>query len=383
MRIVHTCLRYPPATGGVETYVQQLVTRTRNIEQQIDVRVLTSKMRTHGPISDLSPDLLLDDPPYVQRLHHLATPFVSYPRLQALKYYLTHHNPDIVHGYSFWYQPADVAARWAAQHRRLFIFHPMYYESVRRKKLTWQIYCRTIGYRTFAAADAVVVISPYEQSLITRAGFPVKRFYLIPPGIDISEFNHPGINPYPSSSSIAPIILCVSRLSAEKKLQDVISVMPQVLHHAPHAHLFLVGEYFGYQSELQALINKLDLSGHVHFLGRLSRQQLLGAYQHADLFIHPSNYEAFGIVVAEAMAARLPVIARDTSAIPYVAPHRQAALLFRTQNDLTANILTVLRDNKYAQTLTNNAYQRVLTNFTWDLTQKKVADLYSGLLTKD
>ena len=49
MRIVHTCLRYPPATGGVETYVRELVKRTRSIAQNIDVRVLTSKMRTHSP----------------------------------------------------------------------------------------------------------------------------------------------------------------------------------------------------------------------------------------------------------------------------------------------------------------------------------------------
>ena len=110
MRIVHTCLRYPPATGGVETYVRELVKRTRSIAQNIDVRVLTSKMRTHGPITELSPDRLLYDPPYVQRLHHLATPLVSYPRLQALNYYLGHHQPDLVHAYSFWYQPADTTA---------------------------------------------------------------------------------------------------------------------------------------------------------------------------------------------------------------------------------------------------------------------------------
>src|SRR5688572_15547439 len=113
MRIVHTTLRYPPATGGVETYVRDIVEGTRNIDAGRDVRVLTSKLRTHGPPSVLDGEFLLDDPMYVQRLHHASTPFISYPRLQALSYYLGHHQPDVVHGHGFWYQPADTAARYA------------------------------------------------------------------------------------------------------------------------------------------------------------------------------------------------------------------------------------------------------------------------------
>ena len=104
MRIVHVSLRYPPATGGAERYVHDIVTHTRSVPEKRDVRVLTSRLRTHGPLSLLDPNLLLDDPIYIQRLHHSATPFVSYPRLQAFRYYLGHHAPDIIHAYGFWYQ---------------------------------------------------------------------------------------------------------------------------------------------------------------------------------------------------------------------------------------------------------------------------------------
>lgn len=178
MRILHTCLRYPPATGGVEKYVQELVERTRSIEHHRDVRVLTSKLRTHGPMKELTPEYLMDDPMYVQRLQSSKTPLFSYPRLQALNYYIGHHNPDILHGYSFWYQPADIAARYAKKHKIPFIFHPIYYENNIRKKIKWQLYKKYIGVNTFASADVVAVISPYEQSLIEKAGFPVKRFEL-------------------------------------------------------------------------------------------------------------------------------------------------------------------------------------------------------------
>ena len=91
-RIVHTTLRYPPSSGGAEDYVQGIVEHTRNIDAGRDVRVLTSKLRTHGPISELDPELLLNDPAYIQRLFHSATPGISYPRLQSLNYYINHHN---------------------------------------------------------------------------------------------------------------------------------------------------------------------------------------------------------------------------------------------------------------------------------------------------
>ncbi|MDZ4342247.1 MAG: glycosyltransferase family 4 protein, partial [Candidatus Binatia bacterium] len=187
MRIIHTCLRYPPATGGVETYVKQLVERTRNISAHRDVRVLTSAMRTHGPVTTLNPELLLDDPPYIQRLFTGTTPFVSYPKLQALPYYLKHHQPDIIHAHSFWYQPADTASRYAKKHHIPFVFNPFFYTNKIRHKPLWRLYAGTIGKKTFANADAVIVISPYEQKLIEKNNFPVKRFVLIPPGVTVNQ----------------------------------------------------------------------------------------------------------------------------------------------------------------------------------------------------
>lgn len=380
MRIVHTCLRYPPALGGVETYVREMANRTRDVARHIDVRVLTSPLRTHGPTSELSPDLLLDDPPYVQRLHYSSTPLISYPRLQALNYYLTHHHPDIVHGYSFWYQPADVAARWARQHHCPFIFHPMYYDSAVRRKWFWRLYKKTVGRTTFAAAAAVVVISPFEQTLIEQAGFPVKRFFLVPPGVDLADFTADHPNPFARYGQSQPSLLCVARLSADKGLQDVITVMPPVLHDHPQAHLFIVGEDFGYLSQLTKQVNSLGLSSHIHFLGALDRSHLLGAYQHADLFIHPSYYEAFGIVIAEAMAARTPVIARHTAAVPYVAPPDDCALLFQTQSQLYRHLSSILSNPSLKNQLVANAYHRVQSQFTWDLSIKKMTDLYAELV---
>ncbi len=378
MRIVHTCLRYPPAVGGVETYVQQIVERTRNINEGQDIRVLTSKMRTHGPVSMLSPDLLLDDPPYVQRLHQAKTPLISYPRLQALPYYLAHHQPDIVEAYSFWYQPADVAARYARTRGIPFIFHPIFYENEVRKKAIWQIYKNTYGRGTFAAADVVVVISPQERKLIEKSNLPVRRYVLIPPGVDVQALKRQA-GEATRQEDKQRIILTVSRLASGKGLDEIISVMPEIIRAVPEARLVIVGEDFGERSKLEKLIQKHGLDQYVQLAGKLDQQELINVYKNATLFVHPSYYEAFGIVLAEALAAGTPVVARNMGSVPFVAPHEKAGLLFGSRTDMAEQIIKLLQNDGYRRELAEWGQKYVTENFSWDKSIKKLVAVYEEM----
>lgn len=379
MTIVHTCLRYPPASGGAETYVKEIVERTKNTPDGFirDVRVLTSKMRTHGPITELDPELLLDDPVYVQRLHHIATPFISYPRLQALKYYLGHHRPDIIHGYGFWYQPADVSARYAAKHHIPFILHPLYYT---REKPVWKFYQHTIGNKTFDLADVVIVISPYEQKLIEQAGFPARRFELIPPGVDFAKFARPRLNPFLKRKISGKILFSAGRLAEGKGLDEAINALPEILRSHGDVQLVLAGENFGFQSRLVLLAAKLGVGKYVHFPGKLPEEELIAAFQHADILVHPSRYEAFGIVLAESLAAGTPVVARNASAIPFVAPHERAGLLFNTPAELSAHVKTLLGQPNLRHKLGRQGKKHVEENFSWDKSINKILNLYEDLI---
>jgi len=91
---------------------------------------------------------------------------------------------------------------------------------------------------------------------------------------------------------------------------------------------------------------KLDLGETVALLGDVSREQLADEYVNADLFCLPSVQEGFGIVLLEAMAAGLPVIACRAAAIPEVVedgvtgvlvPPRDPPALAATMRDLLAS----------------------------------------------
>ncbi|PIT98548.1 MAG: hypothetical protein COT71_00015 [Candidatus Andersenbacteria bacterium CG10_big_fil_rev_8_21_14_0_10_54_11] len=379
LRIVHTSLRYPPAPGGTEDYVQQLVKGTRDVAAKRDVRVLTSALRTHHPLSPLNPKVLVDDPIYVQRLHHAGTPFISYPRLQALQYYLGHHQPDIVHGYSFWYQPADGAARYARRRTVPFIFHPMFYTNPIRRKPLWQLYQHTRGRATFAAADVVVIISPFEQQLIERLRFPVKRFVLLPPIIDSASLAEPHDNPFTARDINGRIIFAAARLAPGKGLEDAIDAFPQVRKKHPDIHLAIAGADFGKRSDLLRRARAYGIEQSVHLLGHLNRDELIGAYQHADVFLHPSYYEAFGIVIAEALAAGTPVVARNCSAIPYVAPHEVAALLFNNADEMVCHLTAILAEPAAGKKMADTGRYRVQQEFSLPVARTKLLQMYAEL----
>ncbi|HSX24348.1 MAG TPA: glycosyltransferase family 4 protein [Candidatus Andersenbacteria bacterium] len=379
MRIVHTALRYPPASGGAEKYIEQLVTGTRNVQKGFDVRVLSSAMRTHGPISYLEPKLLIHDPIYLQRLFVSKTPYISYPRLQALSYYIGHHQPDILHSYGYWYQPADVTARYAKKHHIPFIFHPIYYKNSIRKKAIWKLYEKLIGRNTFAAADVIVVISEYEKKLIQGAGYAVKRFAVIPPGVDIERFAEKRKNPFIEKNVSGTILLSVSRIAKSKGLQDTIRALPDIQKRIPDIRLVIIGEDFGYKQELISIAKKLGVASSVYFWGRATDDEIIAAMQHADVFVHASNYEAFGIVLAEAMASGLPIVARNGSAIPYVVPQNKAGLLFSNKKELVQSIISLIQIPHLKQHLTDFASNLVQTQYSQEESTKQLYALYAEL----
>lgn len=378
MRIVHTLLRYPPATGGVEDYTHALVERLRAKGE--DVRVETTNLKLHHP-----PALLpapLDDPPHVHR--HPAQTFdaIGYPIPQGLREELTNLPMDILHAHGFWYAPADIAARVAKQRGIPFVLNPYYTNTGNRRTVKWQLYRILYGRATVAAADAVVVISPFERELLQQDRFLLPRIELIPPGIDPKEFDIPAENPYPGwGVASEQILLFAGRIAKSKGLDILLRALPAIRREVPTVRLVIIGEDFGFRSECAALASRLGVADAVSFPGRVSRQELLGAYRHARVFVFPSRFEAFGIVLLEAGASGCPVVATRGTAIPYVVRDNETGLLCAPEDpdDLARKTLAVLKDETLGKRLGAAAQNRARTEFTWEKSVEKLHALYRDL----
>jgi glycosyltransferase involved in cell wall biosynthesis len=123
-----------------------------------------------------------------------------------------------------------------------------------------------------------------------------------------------------------PLLLYVGRLAREKRVADLVSVA-RSLH---GAHLAIVGDGPA-RAELEQAFAGLPVS----FVGYLRGPELARAYASSDLFVFPSDSEAFGNVVLEAMASGLPVVAAAAGGVADLVEHDATGLMF-TATDVDA-----------------------------------------------
>ena len=110
-----------------------------------------------------------------------------------------------------------------------------------------------------------------------------------------------------------PIVLTVSRLAPEKRVDRVIRAMGRV----PDAHLYIVGDG-PLRKTLEHLADEQGLSARVHFLGW--KHDVAAYYQHADCFVQLSAFEGYGLSLMEAVIAGAPAISTDVGVAHELAP---------------------------------------------------------------
>jgi glycosyltransferase involved in cell wall biosynthesis len=123
------------------------------------------------------------------------------------------------------------------------------------------------------------------------------------------------------------------------------------------------------------LAAELGIEDSLRWTGYLSDQELLDLFGHADLLIHPSRYEGFGLQIAEAMAAGVPVISSTGGSLPEVAG--DAALMVEPDDiqGYANHAIEVLSSPELWQKLSENG-RRQAAQFTWKRTAEETLKIY-------
>jgi glycosyltransferase involved in cell wall biosynthesis len=150
-----------------------------------------------------------------------------------------------------------------------------------------------------------------------RALIPNLPLTVIPNGVDRPRPTPEHVRAFREAFQIparAPVVLYAGRLHVKKGLEVLLGAFERVGQTYPQARLVLAGAIDrDYEQAIRRLVAAHPFADRIIVTGLLERQQLNAAYGAAAVFAFPSRSENFGITVAEAMAAGLPVVvSRDT-----------------------------------------------------------------------
>ena len=130
---------------------------------------------------------------------------------------------------------------------------------------------------------------------------------------------------------------------------------------------------------LKELSKKLDVDDYIHWLGNVADPKRL--LQASDVFLLASTGEAFGLVLAEAMACGVPVVGTRSGSLPEVVDEGKTGLLVpsRDAKSLASAIETVSSDEQLRRRMANLGLERVRKLFTVQGAVRQTLSIYDAL----
>ncbi len=216
---------------------------------------------------------------------------------------------------------------------------------------------------------------PYEiaSSSLDKLGTPrndkKKKIIQIKNGVNLEKFRKPipkNLFRQKFRLGSSPFILFLGRINPIKGLDFLIDVFSKVDKELPQAKLVLAGPDENYQKKLEKKIQQKKLEQKIIFTGPLFGKIKLAALHEANLFVYPSQYEAFPLSPLEATASKTPVIISDQcEGIADLFSQKKLGLVL-AYNDVNLwkeKILKTLKNPD--QKLIENAYQYLANYLTW------------------
>lgn len=195
--------------------------------------------------------------------------------------------------------------------------------------------------------DGVIAPSERVEALLERYGvkIPVR---VIPTGVDIKSMNEADNRDIRAELDIdkdAPVILTLSRIAAEKKIDHILDVMPDIIEEFPKVKLVIAGDGPDVKM-LKEHVERLTLEDYVIFTGAIPHEDVGNYYKMADLFVSASDTETQGLTYIEALAAGTQCVVYDTDYTEHVFDDEMYGKIFTTKKEMLADILWYLRQGK-------------------------------------
>jgi glycosyltransferase involved in cell wall biosynthesis len=384
MKICLLTKSFPPRTGGGETYAYELSNALGERGHNIDV--YTQQIpKKHNKLEEINDNVTLHritkSRKYLVVLETIYYSVFARKNIDFSQYDIIHGTlmpastvaltlkrglPDVPivvtsHGTSIGEFKSHLA-KTPADYLLKYVFHPT------------NVF---FDYITGHCMDHIIAISDHAYDQLTKKyRFNSEKTSLIPHGVDTSKF-HPEVEISPEINSNKLSILYVGRLAPRKGLDLAFKSIAELKEIDIE---FIIAGEGRHKQRLKKLAQNLGILDRIQFLGYVSEKKLPSLYATADIFLLPSRYEGYGLVLLESMACGTPAIAADVGGIPTVIDHKQNGLLVQRKKDcMKSNIKQLCSDNHYLRQLGKNGRKKAL-RLDWMQIGKQVEKLYNDII---
>jgi glycosyltransferase involved in cell wall biosynthesis len=226
--------------------------------------------------------------------------------------------------------------------------------------------------RVLQGCDRIIAVSQALAEAAGQIGISPGSITVIPDGVDLSQFS-------PAQSEREPLLLYIGSLIKRKGVEYLIEALAAIAQRQPSLRLLIVGDG-PERPTLERLVSDRCLTERVTFAGQQPSNQVRLWLQQAKLFVLPSVEEGLGVVLLEALACGVPIVASRVGGIPEaVTP--EVGLLVPPANPtlLGEAIIQLLSDEPRWQMMSQNARKRAEEFYDWRQIAAKLITIYRDL----
>ncbi|MBI2846112.1 MAG: glycosyltransferase family 4 protein [Chloroflexi bacterium] len=251
-----------------------------------------------------------------------------------------------------------------------------------REKHAAYYYAKPLFKRFFARLHGRIVVSEPVREYLSKY-FPAK-YVVIPNGIELEPFTDPQVQPIAKFVDDKLNILFVGRLEKRKGFRHLLAAYARLRDQLPAVRLLVVGAFTREDKAPYLRYVRAERIRDVNFIGPVSDEDLPRYYKTAHVFCAPSTgFESFGMVLLEAMAAGVPVVASDIPGYHTVlSPNQEGVLVPPRKDEPLAQAILQLLQNPQERERMGEAGKKKAQEYTWDKIAKQVLDYYQELLAQ-
>jgi phosphatidyl-myo-inositol alpha-mannosyltransferase len=352
--------------GGVSEHVRHLAGELRDRDHRVFVMAPSTELGDEHGIADY---IRIGRSVPVPGNGSVARIALSFHLARRVRGILDEHAFDVVH----YHEPLSPALPITTLrfHRGANVgtFHAF------AKRNLGYYYARPFLKRYFKRLHSCIAVSAPARDFVSRY-FPAD-YHIVPNGIDTSFFS-PDHEPIPELRTPGwHTLLFVGRLEQRKGLPTLLEAYAELRRRRPNVRLVVVGDgpgRWGYEKFVES-----EAIPDVLFMGHVSAEMLPRCYASADVFCAPAvGRESFGIVLLEAMASGVPVLASAIQGFSQVVTHEETGMLVSTgdANAWTHALERILADAQQRRRLAQAGLRHSL-RYDWSRIVDVVLDVYA------